>query len=79
MWAPEVARARWSHSDFLYGSRTEPADHTVAVRIHKDDARLTIGTVQVAADDFEEQLQALTRAAEDKAAAMNAAELEVAA
>jgi hypothetical protein len=71
---PSIRREEYD-SVFTYGSRPSHRmlDDEISVRVRKsNDENMTIGSVKLNAENFEEQLGVLTRKAEERAAALNA-------
>lgn len=75
-WTPEVGPSRTDQWDFA-GARA--AEGTVSVRLRKGDKTLPLGSVSITDAEFESKINKLTRDAEERAAALNAAEMETSA
>jgi hypothetical protein len=74
-WNATVTAAQKGRYDYYQSSScTEPVRGEVAVRLVRRGGVLTIGTVKTDDDDFEAELSKLVADAEERAAALNAAE-----
>jgi len=77
-WRVAVESATLYNSDYAMfegfgtGRETRPVEGQTAVVLRRGKERHPIGTVKVAADDFDEQLQKLIHKAEERASTLNA-------
>jgi hypothetical protein len=68
---PAVRKARYDYSE------DQRVEGEMAVRVKRGKDHQTIGTAKIIDDDFDEQINALVRKAEERAATLNAVYSEV--